>query len=172
MRRMTVVGGFLVLSLAVARIEAQMVDTQTQIYVRDHVLPGSIYGMAGSAVPPVMVLDGPSAVPSLVGLEGPGPEIGATVRTRRPDEPAVQGRHVVVESVAKDGPAFRAGVKPGDIIVFYPWGPDVDGTRAFARRVHETPPGQVLPVVVVRGDTRLMVSLVPEPARARSPEQP
>ncbi len=97
------------------------------------------------------------------------------MRRLRPDEPVVQGHGVVVESVAKDGPAFRAGLEPGDIILFYDfsaWRVDVDDTRAFARHVHDTPPGRVLPVVVVRDGTRLMVSLIPEPARARSPEQP
>jgi hypothetical protein len=173
MRTMMIVGGVLVVLLGVARVDAQIVDAQTQIYLKD--LTGSVQGVAGSAVPPVAVLEGPRAVPPAVVLEGPGPEIGATVRRLRPDDPAVQGHGVVVESVAKDGPAFRVGLRPGDIILFSVFSApsvDVDATREFARRVRETPPGGVLPLVVVRDGVRLMVSVVPEPARAQPPKQP
>jgi S1-C subfamily serine protease len=171
MRRMTVVGGFLVLSLAHARLDAQIVDTQTQISL-DHALGGSIYGVVTSVVPPVAVLNGPRAMAALAGRERADSEIGARVRSLESDAPALQGRRVVVESVATDGPASRAGLKVGDIILFYAWGPEVDDTRAFARRVRDTPAGQVLPVVVVRGATRLMLSLIPEPARVPSPQLP
>jgi S1-C subfamily serine protease len=170
MRRVTVVGSLLV--LAMVRLDAQMLDTQTLIYMSDRVLAGSIYSAAGSAIPPVVVLDRTSAGPPSAVPESSGVEIGATVRNLRPDELAMPGRRVVVESVAKDGPAFRAGIKTGDLLSFYAWGPEVDDTSAFTRRVRETPPGRALPVVVVRGDLRLMVSLIPQPAPARSPERP
>jgi len=179
MRGMLVVGGFLVLSFTVVRVDAQLVDAQTQIYLRD--LAGSIHGVAGSAIPPVAVLEGPAVlegravVSSPVMLESPDPRIGATVRSLRPDEAAAaHGHGVVVERVAKDGPAFRAGLEPGDIILLYDFsgrGVDTDDTREFARRVHDTPPGGVLPLAVVRGGMRLIVSLVPESGRARFPKQ-
>jgi hypothetical protein len=160
MWKMTVVGGFLTLTLAAARVDAQIVDAQTQINLRDNVLPGAIYGMSGSGLPPI------------VALEGPGSEIGASVRTLRPDETVAEGRGVVVESVATDGPALRAGLKPGDIILFYTWGVYIDDTRAFARLVRDTPPGRMLPAAIVRDGKRIEISLIPEPARAGSSEQP
>jgi len=151
MHKISVAGGFLVLSLAAARVDAQMVDAQTQVNLRDSV--------AGSAIAPVMA------------LEGPGSEIGATVRQLRPDEAVAPGHGVVVESVAKDSPAARGGLKTGDII-FWARGMNIAEPKEFAGRVHDAPPGEVFPMAVVRDGVQMKITLVPEVARIGSSEQP
>jgi predicted metalloprotease with PDZ domain len=154
MRKMTVAGGFLVVAFATARVDAQMVDAQTQIRLTESV--------AASDIPPVVT------------LEDPGSEIGATVRKLRSGEAVAPklGRGVVVESVTMDGPASRAGLKPGDIIFFYARGADIDEKKQFARLVHETPPGHVLPVAVVRDGVQMALELIPELGRAGPSQQP
>ncbi len=62
----------------------------------------------------------------------------------------------VVRSVAKDSPAARAGVKPGDVIISYN-GQRVNATDDLIAMIYETPPGTVAPIQVLRN--RKMVSL-------------
>jgi S1-C subfamily serine protease len=163
------VGGVLVLAL-IGRADAQLVDVQTEIYLTGRAAGSSEYGPLRSWVPTVAVLQGPE----LKVDRDEGPEIrrnasrriGASVQNARPGESTVPlARSVLIESVAKGGAAFRAGLKPGDIVVFYGWwSNDVDDARAFAGRVADTPAGGVLPVVIVRDGVRSMVSLIPDPA--------
>jgi serine protease Do len=55
----------------------------------------------------------------------------------------------VVSSVAPGGPAEKAGVKPGDVIVEYN-GKDIANTTELQRLVAATKPGTTVPVKVVR----------------------
>ena len=72
---------------------------------------------------------------------GPGSSIGITAR----DSDA----GVVVQEVRSDSPAFRAGVKEGDVVT------EFDGERArsaaqFSRLVRETAQGKTVKIAVLR----------------------
>jgi serine protease Do len=58
-------------------------------------------------------------------------------------------RGVEVTSVVDDGPAAKAGVKEGDVVLDYN-GQAVQGTEQFQRLVRETPPGRQVKVGVWR----------------------
>src|SRR5947209_668314 len=58
-------------------------------------------------------------------------------------------RGVEVTSVVEDGPAAKAGVKEGDVVLDYN-GQPVQGTEQFQRLVRETPPGRQVKVGVWR----------------------
>ena len=149
MRKTTAAGGFLLLSLAVARVDAQTDGRQET-----------------TPSPWVKLL-----VPV---LEGPGSEIGATARNRQSDEVRAQRLRrggVVVESVAPDSPASRAGLRKGDVIIELDY-VSVSEARQFAWLVHDTPPGRVLPTVVVRNGVRITLALIPQTARAGSSQRP
>jgi serine protease Do len=59
-------------------------------------------------------------------------------------------RGVEVSSVAEDGPAAKAGIEKGDVVLEYN-GTPVEGTVQFQRLVSETPPGRQVKLVVARG---------------------
>jgi len=56
---------------------------------------------------------------------------------------------VLITSVAEDGPAAKAGIKEGDVVIEYN-GTPVQGTVQFQRLVGETPPGRQVKIVVWR----------------------
>jgi len=58
-------------------------------------------------------------------------------------------RGVEVSSVAEDGPAARAGIKAGDVVLAFN-GTPVQGTIEFQRMVAETPPGRQVKITVWR----------------------
>ena len=59
-------------------------------------------------------------------------------------------RGVEVSSLAEDGPAAKAGLKEGDVVLEYN-GQAVQGTAQFQRLVRETPPGRQVKITVWRG---------------------
>ena len=61
--------------------------------------------------------------------------------------PAVRG--VLVTEVTPDGPAAKAGLQSGDVILDYD-GHVVEGTVQFSRLVRETPPGRTVELTVMR----------------------
>jgi S1-C subfamily serine protease len=134
--------------------------------------------MAGPAVDlPIGLRENLAPVPYLAvaALEGPGSEIGVTVRNLRPgeaDAPKKLGRCVVVESVAPESPASRGGLKPGDVVVFYMYGAYIDDARAFARVIQDTPPGLAFTLSVIRDGAQMTLRLIPELARAAASERP
>jgi serine protease Do len=65
----------------------------------------------------------------------------------------------LVESVEKGGPAEKAGVKPGDVIVAVS-GVAVKETRQLIDRVSSTPPGQKVDLEVIREGKRHTVPVV------------
>ena len=58
-------------------------------------------------------------------------------------------RGVEVSSLAEDGPAAKAGLKEGDVVLEYN-GQPVQGTAQFQRLVRETPPGRQVKITVWR----------------------
>jgi serine protease Do len=65
---------------------------------------------------------------------------------------------VVVDTVAPDGPADKAGVKSGDVIVEFD-GERVRSVRQFSRLVQETPAGHAVGMAVTRGGQRVTVTV-------------
>jgi serine protease Do len=59
-------------------------------------------------------------------------------------------RGVEVSSLAEDGPAAKAGVKQGDVVLEFN-GQPVQGTAQFQRLVRETPVGRQVKITVWRG---------------------
>ena len=71
-------------------------------------------------------------------------------------------RGVEVSSVAEDGPAAKAGIKPGDVVLEYN-GQPVQGTTQFQRMVRETPVGRLVKITVWRnGATQTLTATVGE----------
>jgi serine protease Do len=58
-------------------------------------------------------------------------------------------RGVEVSSLAEDGPAAKAGLKEGDVVLEFN-GQPVQGTTQFQRLVRETPPGRQVKIAVWR----------------------
>lgn len=71
--------------------------------------------------------------------------------------PAVRG--VIVEGVAPDSPAEKAGLKEKDVITQYD-GQVVEGTLQFRRLVRETPPGRSVSLTVLRDGNPLSMTIV------------
>lgn len=96
-------------------------------------------------------------------LEGMGSEAGVSVRELRAVEISsanLQPGGVLVQDVDEGGPAARAGLRSGDIIVDFD-GERVRGVRHFSRLVRETPPGRTVKSSIIRGGERLTVDVTP-----------
>lgn len=87
--------------------------------------------------------------------------LGVTIQPLTPDlakslrAPDTNG--ALVASVAKDSPAMKAGLKPGDIITEY-GGRPVERSDALPRAVAETRAGREVPIGVLRDGTRLVLT--------------
>ena len=97
-------------------------------------------------------------------LSGRGSQIGVTIRDVEDSDAkagklAAQGG-VVIEDVAEDSPASRAGIKKGDIVVEFD-GERVRSVRQFTRLVQETPAGRKAQASVVRDGQRINVTVEP-----------
>ncbi|MGE3277908.1 MAG: PDZ domain-containing protein [Vicinamibacterales bacterium] len=92
-------------------------------------------------------------------LDGRGSGIGVTIRDIGPADH--QGDGIVVEDVVPDGPADKAGIHDGDIVVEFD-GERVRSARQFSRLVRETPDGRQVPVAVLREGQRQALTVVPE----------
>ncbi len=97
-------------------------------------------------------------------LGGRGSQIGVTIRDVEDSDAktgklAAQGG-VVIEDVAEDSPASRAGIKKGDIVVEFD-GERVRSVRQFTRLVQETPVGRKAQASVVRDGQRINVTVEP-----------
>ena len=75
-------------------------------------------------------------------------------------------RGVRVVSVADPGPARRAGLREGDILVEFDGNP-VAGVDDLHRLLTEKQIGERLPMVVLRGTEKLGLDVVPQEAGAR-----
>jgi serine protease Do len=67
---------------------------------------------------------------------------------------------VIVEEVATDSPAEKAGIRKGDVIVEFD-GERVRSVRQLTRLVQETPAGRTVPAVLQREGQRTPVSVTP-----------
>jgi serine protease Do len=93
---------------------------------------------------------------------GSGAHLGVVVRDLEPQDAErqkVQGG-AVVEDVRHDGPADKAGVKKGDVIVEFD-GERIRSARQLTRIVEETVPGRSVKAAVLRDGRRTDVSITP-----------
>lgn len=106
---------------------------------------------------------GPAVRPDrqVIRLDGRGSQIGVMVSDLEQNEPA----GVRIDDVDQDGPAERAGVKDGDVVVEFD-GERVRSARQLTRLVQETPPGRSVKVTVLRGSARETLDITPESAQA------
>lgn len=99
---------------------------------------------------------------------GSGSEIGVSVRELTNDEVSKTGLKpawgVYVQSVRDGGPAARADIPNGDIIIGVD-GERVRGVRHFVRLISESPVGRDVRMEV-RNNARRMVDITPEAGRA------
>jgi serine protease Do len=103
----------------------------------------------------------PKAVPI---VSGRGSQIGVTIRDVE-DADAKTSKlaaptGVIIEEVADDSPASKAGLKKGDVIVEFD-GERVRGVRHFTRLVQETPAGRRVQTSVMRDGQKLNVTIEP-----------
>ncbi len=117
--------------------------------------------LAGGVVLAVSTLtaQGRRDFPNVMMLDGWGRQLGVSVR-----DLAADGQHaggVRIEGVSEDGPAAKAGVKEGDVVV------EVDGERVrsarqFSRLIQEAPVGKSVKLGVMRGGNRQTIDVTPE----------
>lgn len=96
---------------------------------------------------------------------GRGAEIGLSVREVSADEVSratlERPGGVFVVDVREGGPAARAGLRSGDIVVSFD-GERIRSVRQFSRLVSETPPGRTIQTEIVRDGRRQTMSVMPE----------
>ncbi len=101
-----------------------------------------------------------------------GPVLGVEIRdvdeadVKREKLPASTG--AVVENVHTDGPAAKAGVKAGDVIVSFD-GERVRSARHLERLVSETPAGRTVEAGVVRSGSRMALKVTMDAADSLEP---
>jgi serine protease Do len=99
----------------------------------------------------------------LMFLDGRGSRLGVMVQDLDATD---NSGGVRIDSVDRDSPAEKAGLKAGDVVVEYD-GERVRSARQFTRIVQETPEGRQVPLAVLRDGQRQSLSATPE-ARAFS----
>ena len=93
------------------------------------------------------------ATTARVYMFGQGAYLGVDVQDITKDRlPALklkEERGAEVTMVDQDGPAGKAGLKEGDVVMSFN-GEKVESAEALKRMIHETPPGRTVPLVVSR----------------------
>jgi S1-C subfamily serine protease len=114
----------------------------------------------GAAIAPPARAQGSTPRPAraLEVIGGRGSQIGVSIRDVGTNDKAQNG--VVVEEVATESPAEKAGIKKGDVIAEFD-GERVRSVRQFTRLVQETPTGRKAQTVVMRDGQRVTVSIEP-----------
>lgn len=77
-------------------------------------------------------------------------------------------RGVEITTVQDDGPAAKAGLKTGDVVLEFN-GERVEGTEQFVRMVRETPPGRQVKLLVSRGGATQTLSATIGKRQTRAP---
>jgi serine protease Do len=99
---------------------------------------------------------------------GAGSEIGVSVRELTDDEVSKteleRAGGVYVQNIQDGGPAARADVRNGDIIIGVD-GERVRGVRHFVRLISESPAGRSVRMDILRNNARRMVDITPETGR-------
>jgi C-terminal processing protease CtpA/Prc len=103
--------------------------------------------------------DGGDVRQSIVQIGGQSGRIGVSVRNVDDSDNTKSG--VVVDDVREGSPAEKAGLKKDDRIVELD-GERVRSVRQFTRLVQDTPIGRKVPVVVVRAEQRVTLTVAPE----------
>jgi len=95
-------------------------------------------------------------------LDGSRTTIGIRVRDLEPSEATGdESAGAIVADVQDEGPAARAGLRAGDVIVAFD-GERVRSARQLGRLVGETVPGRSVPVEIVRDDQRTTIEIETE----------
>jgi serine protease Do len=97
-------------------------------------------------------------------LSGRGSQIGVSIRDVEEGDVKTSKlaapTGVIIEEVAEDSPASRAGLKKGDVVLEFD-GERVRGVRHFARLVQETPTGRKIQTSVMRDGQKLNLTIEP-----------
>ena len=105
------------------------------------------------------VVTAPRAIEILAG----GSRIGVSVREvddADAKRSTAEARGAVVEEVTADGPAAKAGIQKGDVIVAFD-GERIRSVRQLTRVVQETPAGRPVEAILLRSGQRTTVSVTP-----------
>lgn len=130
--------------------------------------------LAGGAAAPAMWAQNPA--PRHVGtmvMGGSGSYLGVGVvdvdAERAKTLKLKEDRGVEISSVTEGGPADKAGIKQGDVVLEYN-GQPVEGMTQFQRLVHETPTGRQVKVEVWRNGAPLTLTATVETRKVFSLE--
>jgi serine protease Do len=115
--------------------------------------------LAGVSAPPAVHAQSPQSLVRALDI-GRGAYIGVTVHDADGTD-AKEPKGVVIEVVAPDSPADKAGIKAGDAITEFD-GERVRSTLQFSRLVRETPGGRSVPVALTRAGQRVTVTVTPD----------
>ena len=107
----------------------------------------------------------PRKIPSTAVILGGGSRLGVSVREVEDEDlkgarlPAPAG--AVVEDVAEESAAEKAGIRQGDVVVEFD-GERVRSATQLTRLVQETPSGRKVSAVVIRDGQRVTLSVAPD----------
>lgn len=93
-------------------------------------------------------------------LDGRGAQLGVMVS----DVADAKTSGVRIDEVNPDGPAEKAGLREGDIVVEFD-GERVRSARQFTRLVQETPDGRAVKIAVMRNGQKQVLDATPEAGR-------
>lgn len=123
-------------------------------------------GIGAAIVPPAHAQSSTKVVtPKAVQIVGSrGSQIGVTIRDVEEGDAKTSKlaapTGVLIEEVAEDSPASKAGLKKGDIVLEFD-GERVRGVRHFTRLVQETPAGRKIQAAVTRDGQKLNLTIEP-----------
>ncbi len=123
----------------------------------------SAVGHGQSRAPRVIAPRAPRAADQI--SHGTGGRIGVSIRDVGAEDAKGQspGAGIVIDSVAEDSAAEKAGLKKGDVVVEFD-GERVRSVRQFTRLVTETPGGRTVTAAVLRDGSRVSLNITPRDA--------
>ena len=117
--------------------------------------------LAGLTAPAPAAAQVRESAPRAVEIVGRGAHIGVAVTDIAGDDAKGAKAGVVVDTVTPDGPADKAGIKAGDVIVEFD-GERVRSVRQFTRLVQETNGGSAVAATLLRSGQRVTVNITTE----------